>query len=181
VAPRPLRRRRLPPPTIIRRLGLLAPSLPFPPRLPPSQPIPRSCRLASRRQSCLLGSARTEFFFRFGWLAWGRSGGVVLRCFGVVVCWCFGCVQLVWLLGGCPPLVWAPVDSPFGLRPRLSSSRGGSRVAGWKSGVVVVGFRVRVLVFWLFGCLGFWIDFCLFRLLASLLFGVLEIGIEVLG
>jgi hypothetical protein len=54
-------------------------------------------------------------------------------------------------------------------------------VAGWKSGVVVVGFRVRVLVFWLFGCLGFWIGFCLFRLLAGLLVGVLEIGIEVLA
>ncbi len=53
-------------------------------------------------------------------------------------------------------------------------------MAGWKSGVVVVGFRVRVLVFWLFGCLVFWIGFCLFRLLAGLLVGVLEIGIEVL-
>jgi len=79
----------------------------------------------------------------------------VLRCVGVVVCWCFGCVFLVWLLGGCPPLVWAPVDSPFGLRPRLSSSRGGSRVAGWKSGVVVVGFGsgLGFFAFWLSGLL----------------------------
>jgi hypothetical protein len=111
-APRPLRRRRLPPPTTIRRLGLLAPSLPFPPRLPPPQPIPRSCRLASRRQSCLPGSARTEFFSGLaGWL----GGVLVVWCFGVLVLWCVGvsgvsfwcgCWGVVLLLSG---LLWTPL------------------------------------------------------------------------